>query len=117
MTTKTDVGSQIDAQEMTEAISAVPCTSSDASNALNDRLFVSAVCLTVEVMHDKFVKSKTVPKSAERTVASTKSKPRCKLTPETLSQKWSIGPEAAKRTLRVTAQRGVKTVADPSVSR
>ena len=37
--------------------------------------------------------------------------------PETLAQKWNIGLAAAKRTLRVTTQRGIKTVSDPSIAR
>ena len=115
MATKTDIGSQADAQDVSEAISAVPRTSSDASNTLHDRLFVSAVRSKVEVTHDEFVQSKITPKPMK--VASAKSKQRCKLTPETLSKKWNAGLEAAKRTLRVTTQRGIKTVADPSMSR
>ena len=35
----------------------------------------------------------------------------------TLSKKWGIGLEAAKKTLKVTTQHGVRTVLHPSLSR
>jgi hypothetical protein len=113
----TDIGSELNAQEASEAISAVPRALSDISNTLNDRLFVSSIRSTVEVTYDDFVKSKITPKPSASKVAGTKSKPRYRLTPEILSQKWNIGLEAAKRTLNVTTQRGIKTVPDPSISR
>ena len=117
MKTKTDLGSKMDAYETSESTSAVPRVLSDISNTLNDNLFVSAIRSTVETTYDDFVQSKITPEVTKNKVASTKSKPRYKLSPEILSQKWNIGLEAAKRTLQVTTQRGLKTVVDPSIAR
>jgi hypothetical protein len=39
-----------------------------------------------------------------------------KITPEQLVKAWNIGLEKAKRTLKSTTQRGIKTVANPSIS-
>ena len=117
MKAKTDLGSEIDAHETSESMSAVPRVLSDISNTLNDNLFVSAIRSTVETSYDDFIKAKTTPESMKTNIASTKSKARYKLSPEILSQKWNIGLDAAKRTLQVTTQRGLKTVADPSITR
>ena len=39
------------------------------------------------------------------------------ITAETLARKWLVSPEAAKRTVQQTTQRGVRTVLHPSLSR
>jgi hypothetical protein len=117
MKTKTDLGSQVDANETSESMSAIPRYLSNVSNTLNDHLFVSAIRSTVEVTYDENVKSKNTPEPTTRNVSSTKSETRHKLTPEALAKKWNIGLDAAKRTLQVATQRGIRTVADPSVAR
>ena len=53
-------------------------------------------------------------RSAAGVATSTK---RNKVDPEELSSKWGIGISAAKRTLKVTTQRGIRTVLHPSLSR
>jgi hypothetical protein len=40
-----------------------------------------------------------------------------KVDPEVLSRRWGIGIESARRTVKVTTQRGVRTVLHPSLSR
>jgi hypothetical protein len=111
MKLNTYAGAATAANDVSESLSAIPRTLSGISkNTLNDHLFVSALRLTVEVTYDDFVNSKSIH------ISSTKTKPRYMLTPEILSQKWDIGLEAAKRTLRVTTQRRIKTVADASIS-
>ena len=39
------------------------------------------------------------------------------ISPETLASKWNIGLEAAKRTLKATTQRGIRSSANPSIAR
>ena len=39
------------------------------------------------------------------------------ISPETLARRWNIGLDTAKRTIRANTQRGVRTVAHPSLSR
>jgi hypothetical protein len=117
MTLCANAGSLFDAKEVSESISVVPRVLSDISNTLNDRLFVSAIRSTVEVTYDDTVKTKIDTESTKARISSAKTKPRYRLTPEILSQKWNIGLEAAKRTLRVTTQKGIKTGADPSIAR
>ena len=50
-------------------------------------------------------------------LAATSLKPTGGIQPSELAQRWGIGIEAARRTLNVTTQRGVRTVAHPSLSR
>lgn len=52
MKAKTDISSLLDAQEMPESISPVPCALSDLSNTLNDRLFINTIRSKVEVTYD-----------------------------------------------------------------
>jgi hypothetical protein len=117
MKLRTDAGSLFDVGHTYESMSAVPHVLSDIYNTLNDRLFVSYIRSTVEVTYDDFIKAKTSTESKAKTrISSATTKPRYKLTPEILSQKWNIRLEAAKRTLRVTTQKGIKTVTDPSIA-
>ena len=44
------------------------------------------------------------------------SKERHGVTSESLSQKWFISPEAARRNLQYTTQRGIRTILHPSLS-
>jgi hypothetical protein len=53
----------------------------------------------------------------ERTVSPVTTDEKFKLTAEELSQTWDISLAAAKRTLEVTTQRAVRTVAYPNVER
>jgi hypothetical protein len=119
---KTDQDSKLDAEEQSKLLSPVPRALLDIQNTLNDGLFLSAIRSTVEATCKDLFSQKSNPKIKTRTepttgISSTKTKTTFKLTPEILAQKWNIGSEAAKRTLRVTAQRGIKTVTDPSAGR
>jgi hypothetical protein len=96
MKLNTDAGLAAAANEVSESLSAIPCTLSDISNTLNYRLFVSALRSTLEVTYDDFVNSKSTQQIGMTCISSTKTKPRYKLTPEILSRKWNIGLEAAK---------------------
>ena len=71
---------------------------SDISNTLNDDEFHQALVDTVQV-------------------SSTKSKRRTTFTPERLAANWGIGLDAAQKTLKVTTQRGVRQVLNPTLSR
>jgi len=71
----------------------------DISNTLCDDSFLQALKDNVQVS----------------SVTSTKRK--SGITPEQLARNWRIGLETAKRTLEVTTQRGIRTVANPSLSR
>ena len=72
---------------------------SDISNTLNDDTFVKALKENVNL-----------PSSQTTGRAN-------KITAEKLSQTWSIGLQTAKRTLKTTTQRGVGSVANPSIER
>ena len=50
-------------------------------------------------------------------LAATSIKTTSGIQPSELARRWGIGIEAAKRTLNVTTQRGIRTVAHPSLSR
>ena len=50
-------------------------------------------------------------------ISSISSSRRNGIRPETLAEKWDIGLSTAKRTTRVTTQRGVRTVEHPSMQR
>ena len=50
-------------------------------------------------------------------ISSVKSKEKNVMSPEKLASNWNIGLEAAKRTLEKTTQRGIRSVANPSISR
>ena len=71
---------------------------SEMSPILNDDYFISALRSNVQV-------------------SLTSSKKRSGITPEALVQNWGIGLEAAKRTVEATTQRGIRTVANASLSR
>jgi hypothetical protein len=49
--------------------------------------------------------------------SSTTSRRRGIMTADRLARNWNISLEAAKRTLQVTTQRGIRTVSNPSLSR
>jgi hypothetical protein len=101
MELRTNAGSLFDATDTSELISVVPRVLSDISNMLNDCLFVRAIRLTVELTYDDYIKAKTSTEPTAAQISSAKTKPRYKLTAKILSQKWNIGLEAAKRTLRL----------------
>ena len=69
------------------------------SNTLSDRTFVSAMIANVNVS------------------GFTSSDRRDGVDATTLARNWGIGLHAAKETLKVTTQRGVRTVVHPSLSR
>ena len=50
-------------------------------------------------------------------ILSLKTLPQDHLNPQTLANNWGIGIETAKRTIKVTMQRGVHTVLHPTLSR
>ena len=50
-------------------------------------------------------------------ISSISSSRRSGVSPETLAEKWNIGLATAKRTTKVTTQRGVRTVEHPSMQR
>mmetsp|Transcript_37601 Transcript_37601/g.53010 ORF Transcript_37601/g.53010 Transcript_37601/m.53010 type:complete len:1380 (-) Transcript_37601:246-4385(-) len=72
---------------------------SEVSNTLNDDTF-----------HQALVDQVCISSAAT-------SKRKGKLSPESLSSRWGIGLDTAARTLKVTTQRGIRTVANPMLSR
>ena len=50
-------------------------------------------------------------------ISSLKALPQERLDPQTLADNWGIGIETAKRTIKVTTQRGIRTVLHPTLSR
>ena len=55
--------------------------------------------------------------ASQNTLAATKTRYRRTIDPATLAARWGIGIETARRTIESTTQRGVRTVAHPSLSR
>jgi hypothetical protein len=117
MEPRTDAGSLFDAKDISKSVSDIPCALSVISNSLNDHLFVSAICSAVAVTYEDFVKTTTSTEPTRVRISTAETKPRYRLTPVILSQKWNVGLEAAKRTLRVTTQKGIRTAADLSIAR
>ena len=95
MKARKDSNSLLDVLELSESMSPVPCVLSDISSTLNNQLFINAIQSKVEVTYDDYIESnsktnKTKTKSVHpstRQIASTKSKIKYKLTPETLAKK------------------------------
>ena len=78
--------------------SQVSCVLSEVSPTLVDDEFVSSLKSKVNISHD------------DVQVSSVKSSSRiAEVTPEELSRRWNIGLDAARRTVRVTTQRGMQT--------
>jgi transposase len=88
------------AQTVADRTSQCSAVLADISNTLVDDDFLRALRQNVNV---SATKSKTMKKKM--------------ISPEKLAQNWSIGIEAAKRTVEVTTQRGVRTVSNPALSR
>jgi hypothetical protein len=78
---------------------------SQVTNALTE------ISLTLE--HETFAMALN---SACR-ISSLQIKERKVMSPERLANNWGIGIEATKRTLQKTTQRGIRSIADPSISR
>jgi hypothetical protein len=77
---------------------------SDVTNTLNDDQFATDLAKDVKVTYSSIASTSTGPKQA-------------KLTAPELSRKWNIGLEAAKRTLKVTTQRGIRNVTHKNLTR
>jgi hypothetical protein len=88
------------AQDVVERTSQCSAVLADISNTLLDDDFLRSLRQNVNV-------------SATRTKTTKKKM----ISPEILAKNWSIGIEAAKRTVDVTTQRGVRTVSNPALSR
>jgi hypothetical protein len=75
----------------------------DVSNTLNDDSFASALASHVNVSHT----SSSLMTGRRKNMIS----------PEVLVKRWCISLEAATKTLDKTTQKGIRTVANPSISR
>ena len=93
------------AQTLSDRTSQCSSILSDFSNTLNDDEFHESLAANVNT---HLVSSTSAFKTSNR---------KHKTTPEQLVKTWGIGIETAKRTLQSTTQRGIKTVANPSISR
>jgi hypothetical protein len=78
---------------------------SQVSNALTE------ISSTLE--HETFASAL----SSQCRISSVNSRERQTMSPEKLANNWGIGLEAAKRTIEKTTQRGIRSVANPSISR
>jgi hypothetical protein len=70
--------------------------------------------------HENFVSSLTSNcrvSSVNLKVGSASSKVVHKMSPEKLASNWNIGLDAAKRTLKCTTQKGIRSVSNPSIAR
>jgi hypothetical protein len=97
-------------------ISSVSVSRNQACDFVNRNLQCSAVLSDIDPnLHDDFLL-----KSLQRNVkisSTTTNKRRGTLTAERLAKNWGISLDSAKQTLDVTTQRGVRTTANPSLSR
>jgi hypothetical protein len=93
-------------QTLSERTSQYSSILSEISNTLNDNEFYESLVANVNT---HLVSSTSAFKTSNR---------KNKITPEELVKTWNtIGLETAKRTLKSTTQRGIKTVANSSISR
>jgi hypothetical protein len=86
------------AQAVGDRYSAVSCVLTSVSVTLNDETFAHVLQEHVQI-------------------SVTSSSPQYGIDAAMLARNWGIGIEAANQTIKVTTQRGVRTVTDPALSR
>jgi hypothetical protein len=83
---------------------------SDISNTLNDDEFAKALRESVNVPYSSNLEDRKMSSAATGNRKSV-------ITPEILAHTWDIGVETAKRTLRVTTQKGIKAKSNNNLTR
>jgi hypothetical protein len=94
---------RVKAQMVSDKISQCSSVLSDVSNTLNDDTFYNSLVSQVQV---SYTSSSLASKKGRRGI-----------TAEHVANNWGISIESAKQTVARTTQRGIRTVANPSISR